>query len=426
MIEKVGHKTLHYLHNTFHSLENINFRYFWFGQCVSLIGTTMQRTAQYWLVYTLTKSPFLLGLLGVCQSLPPLLFSLFAGVIIDRMSKKKLIFITQSLFLVQASVLAALTFSGHIQYWHVLLLSFMYGVTLTFDMPARHAFVYELVGKDDIMNAVSLNSTVFNLSKIIGPAVAGFLMLQLGIGLCFLFNAISYIAVIGGIFLIKIEKLSVVKIKSNIFKDILDGMKYIKSSRILVVSVLIFGIVNAFAMNNDVIIPVFSKTVLGMAEEGYTSLLTAAGVGSLAGAITMASISKKGLNKSLLIYSAIGTSLLLMCLFFISDYGACLVLLAVIGFLNIIFFNTANIIFQTNSSDEYRGRVMSVYSLLIQGLIPIGNFYVGTVMENLGGNSGFISCGAASLLFLIPVLIFNRSIITAWMVKKNSAPIIKC
>ena len=420
MLEKAGQKTLYYLQNTFHSLQNRNFRCFWFGQCVSLIGTSMQRTAQYWLVYTLTKSPFLLGLLGVCQFLPMLLFSLFAGALVDRMPKKKLIFITQSLFLVQACVLAMLTFSGHIQYWHVLLLGSLYGITLTFDMPARHTFIFELVGREEIMNAVSLNSTIFNLSKIIGPAVAGFFMLQFGIGLCFLFNAISYIAVIVGIFFINIENNQAVKTKKRILKDILDGLKYIKSSRTLIVSVLILGIVNIFAMNNDVIIPVFAKTVLGRAAEGYTSLLTAAGIGSLAGAITMASISKNGLKKSLLIYSAVGTSLLLISLFFISGYVACLILLTIIGFLNIVFFNTANIIFQTSSSDEYRGRVMSVYSLLIQGLTPIGNFCTGTVMENFGGNSGFVSCGAASLLFLIPVFLFNRGTISHWPAKDNN------
>ena len=419
MFEKARQKTLYYLQNTFHSLNNRNFKYFWFGQCISLIGTFMQRTAQYWLVYTLTKSPFLLGLLGVCQFLPMLLFSLFAGVVVDRMPKRKLIFITQSLFLVQACVLAILTFSGHIQYWHVLFLSFLYGVTLTFDMPARHAFIYELVGREEIMNAVSLNSTVINLAKIIGPAVAGFFMLQFGIALCFLFNAISYIAVIGGLFIIRTENIPVAKIKHRVFEDIADGLKYIKNSRTLIVNVMIFGIVSTFAMNNDVIIPVFAKTVLGRAAEGYTSLLTAAGIGSLAGAITMASISKNGLNRSLLIYSAAGTSLLLISLFFISDYAACLILLAVIGFLNIVFFNTANTTFQTNSSDEYRGRVMSVYSLLNQGSTPVGNFYAGMVMENFGGNSGFVSCGAASLLFLIPVFIFNRSTILHWMANKN-------
>jgi MFS family permease len=415
MFEFLHRKTTGFFRNAFHSLVHRNFRYFWTGQCVSLIGTFMQRTAQYWLVYTLTKSPLLVGLLGVCQFLPMLLFSLFAGVIIDRFPKKQLLMVTQSLFLLQAIALTALTFTGQIQYWHILVLSAVYGVTQTIDMPARQAFVFELVGKDDIMNAISLNSTAINGAKIVGPAIAGILMLHLGIVLCFFINALSYIAVLGGLFMVKAEPKVLERAGRRMLSEIVDGLKYIKNSEPLVIDVLIFGIVSTFAMNNDVIIPVFAKTVLNMGADGYSLLLTAAGVGSLIGALTMASISNGGVRKNLLVLGAVSTAALQIATVLTASYIVSLVLIAVIGFINLVFFNTANALFQVYATDEYRGRVMSVYSLLAQGSTPIGNFFAGTVMEHIGGDSGFVSCGVVTLLLLVPVFFIKRKMIAEWV-----------
>jgi MFS family permease len=421
MFKRIGQKTTNFFITVFYSLKHKYFRIFWVGQCVSLIGTFMQRTAQYWLVYSITKSPLLVGLLGVCQFLPMLLFSLFAGAIVDRISKKKLIFITQSLFLLQASALALLTFTGSIQYWHVLVLSSVYGVSLTLDMPARHSFIFDLVGKDDILNAISLNSTIINLAKIIGPAAAGILMLHLGIELCFLLNALSYIAVIISLLFIHTEKTMIIKEKVPIFKEIIDGLRYIKASQLLIINVIIFGIVSTFAMNNDVIIPVFAQDVLNKGADGYSLLLTAAGIGSLAGALLMASRSKNGVNMKLLFIGSIGTALLQIALCFTVNYMISLILICIVGFINLVFFNTANSLFQTNTSDEYRGRVMSVYSLLNQGSTPVGNFFAGTAMEHFGGAAGYLLCGVATLLFLLPIFIFKRNAISSCLKNnKNS------
>lgn len=418
MLETVRQKTSYYLSNTFHSLKIRNFRYFWIGQCVSLVGTFMQRTAQYWLVYTLTKSPFLLGILGVCQFMPLLLFSLFAGPLIDRFSRKKVIIVTQSLFMFQAAALTFLTMTGVTQYWHILIISVLYGITQTIDMPARQIFIYELVGKDDILNAVSLNSTIVNVAKIIGPAVAGLLMLYFGISFCFLINALSYIAVIGGLLLIKYTKPDIKKIKRRVVNEVKDGLRYIKQNETLVADVIIFGIVSTFALNNDVIIPVFAKEILGSGADVYSSLLTAAGVGSLIGALFMASRSRHGVKKSLLIYGAIATSLLQVLTIFTANLYLSLLIIAVVGFSNLVFMNTANSMFQLNSSNEYRSRVMSVYALLLQGSTPIGNFFAGSVMDNISGDSGFVACGAVSLLLLLPVLIVKKDLIISWIHKK--------
>lgn len=412
-------KTSHYLDNTFHSLKNRNFRFFWAGQCVSLIGTFMQQTAQYWLVYKLTDSPYMLGMLGVCRFLPLLLFSVFTGPIIDRVSKKRLLIITQSLFMFQAVFMTVLTFTGLIEYWHILVLGALHGITQTIDMPARQTFLFDMVGKSDIMNAVSLNSTIINVAKIIGPALAGLFMLHFGVVLCFLVNAISYIAVLAGLFMIRLDRNEIQHEKRKIFEETFNGLRYIRKSRELIIGILIFGIVSTFAMNNDVIVPVFAKNVLGRGAGEYSGLLTAAGIGSFVGALFMASRSKFGINKKLFIYGAIGTAFLQVSTIFTGSYYVSLILLAAIGFLNLAFFNTANAIFHMNSSDEYRARVMSVYSLLNQGSTPIGNFYAGTIMDGFGGNMGFLACGGMTLILLILVFVFGRNTVRKWMFSKD-------
>jgi predicted MFS family arabinose efflux permease len=272
-----------------------------------------------------------------------------------------------------------------------------------------------MVGEEDIANAVSLNSSIINLAKIIGPAIAGLFMLHFGVVLCFFVNALSYIAVIGGLFLIKIEKAHVRKEKPRIMQEVFDGLRYIKGNQVLMICILIFGIVSTFAMNNDVIVPVFAQEVLGEGAGGYSNLLTAAGIGSLVAALFMASRSKNGVNKNFLVFGALSTALLQVLTVFTANYYISLVLLAAIGFVNIVFFNTANAMFQLNSPDEYRARVMSVYSLLAMGSTPVGNFLTGAVMDSIGGDSGFLFCGIVTLALLAPVFVFKRKPISAWV-----------
>ncbi len=403
------------LETTFSSLKYKNFRYFWFGQCISLMGTWMQRTAQVWLVYTITKSPFLVGLLGVCQFTPMLLFTLFAGVFVDRFPKRKILLLTQFLFMLQAVVLTLLTYSGVIRYWHILVLSAFFGLTQTLDMPARQSFFIELVGKADVMNGISLNSTVVNLAKIIGPAAAGIVMLKYGIVFCFLLNALSYLAVLTGLFLMKTNDTVPKRIRRNAVQEIAEGLKYIWSNETMSVNVLIMAVVCTFAMNNDVIIPVFTKSVLEMGADAYTSLMTAIGVGAFTAAIVMAATAKTGIKRRILLISGTATASIQIIMFFVRNHFAALVLTAAVGFCNLAFINRGNSIFQIYSSDEYRGRVMSVYSFLNQGSTPVGNFFAGTVMEHLGGRSGFPACGAATLICLIPVLFLKRKAIRGWL-----------
>lgn len=402
------------LKTTFRSLQYRNFRLFWFGQCISLTGTWMQRTAQTWLVYTVTKSPMKVGLLGVAQFMPLLLFSLFAGVVVDRFSKKKLLILTQSLFLLQAVVMTVLTYLGIIQYWHILALSFLFGLTQTLDMPARQSFFIDLVGRKDLTNAISLNSTIVNLAKIVGPAVSGIIMAQYGIVFCFFINAVSYLPVILGIVMIHAPGAVSVSAQNSMLPQVADGIRYIRKNRTLVTNVLMMAAVCTFAMNTDVIIPVYAEGVLGRGASGYSFLLSMVGVGAFIAAVIMAYFSKNGVVNRLLLISGVGTAVAQLFTVVTGWFAFCAVMLVLTGFFNLLFINTGNSIFQINSSDEYRGRVMSVYSFLNLGSTPVGNFLSGFVMDRVPGDSGFLFCGITTLALLFGIFSIERREIVSW------------
>lgn len=405
-----------FIESTFASLKHKNFRIFWSGQCISLLGTWMQRTALVWLVYTTTNSPFLVGLVGVAQFLPMLFFTLFTGAVVDRFPKRKILIVTQSLLMIQALALSILAASDSSRYWQLLLLCAFLGITNTIDMPARLSFFVELVGKDDIMNAVSLNSSIVNLARIIGPAVAGIIMINFGAPMCFFINALSFLAVIFSLTKLKIKDTVQISNNSrNLLSEIKDGIYFIKNDETLMINAVFLAILCTFAMNTEVIVPVFVKTVLNMGTGAYTKLLSAAGAGSLAGAVTMAAVAKRGVKKGLLLISAAATISIHIFMLFSSNYTLSLLLVASIGYCNLVFLNVGNSIFQIYAPDQYRGRVMSVYSFLTQGSTPIGNFFAGSAMELLGGRAGFPVCGIAALICLVPVVKRKKTSIRMWL-----------
>lgn len=417
MFSKAGN----FFKTTFRSLQYRNFRLFWFGQCISLTGTWVQRTAQTWLVYSVTNSPFKVGLVGVAQFLPMLFLSLFAGVVVDRFSKKKLLVLTQALFLAQAIIMTILTSLGIIQFWHILLLSFLFGLTQTLDMPARQSFFIDLVGPENVTNAISLNSTIVNLARILGPAISGVLMVKLGAAMCFFINSVSFIPVIAGILLIRTNETRAVRRSVNMLPEIADGMRYIKQSKTLVANVLVMAVVCTFAFNNDVVIPVYAREFLGGGVNGYSFMLSMAGLGAFCAAILMAYRSKNGVSKRLLIISGTGTAVMQVVTVLTRQYAISAIIILVIGFFNLIFMNTANSIFQVSSSNEYRGRVMSVYSFLNMGSTPIGNFLAGAVMERAAGDSGFLFCGGVTLVLLAVIAIFTRKELARWFHREQRA-----
>lgn len=400
---------------TFKSLRHRDFRLFWFGQCISLTGTWLQRTAQVWLVYTLTSSPFMVGVIGVCQFMPIMLFSLFAGIVVDRFPKKNLLIFTQSVFMVQAAVMTILTYTGKINVESVLVLSAVYGLTQTLDTPARQSFFVHLVGKEDVTNAISLNSTVFNLARIVGPAVAGLLMVSCGMVFCFFINTVSFVPVIAGIAMIRSKGENSVRLTGRMLEQLTGGIKYIAKNDTLILNVLAMAVFCTFAMNTDVIVPVFAREVLNRGADGYTSLLTASGIGAFFAAVTMAYVSRSGVHKKMLLYSGIFSAAIQISLLFIKWFIPAAILIAVAGFINLAFLNTANSIFQINSSDEYRGRVMSVYAFLNQGSTPVGNLCAGSVMERFGGAFGFFACGGITAAALVIIFILRRKTVRTWL-----------
>lgn len=398
----------------FSSLKHRDFRIFWIGQCVSLMGTWMQRTALIWLVYTMTDSPFLVGLVGVAQFLPMLLFTLFAGAVVDRFPKRKILIVTQSLLMLQAFALAMLAFFNSEQYWQLLLLCAFLGITTTIDMPARLSFFADLVGKEDVMNAVSLNSSIVNLARIIGPAVAGIVMMKFGAAVCFLINALSFLAVIYSLTRIETKDSIAPPQKRNMLEEVKEGLAYIKNDETLYLNAVFLAIVSTFAMNSEVIIPVFAKTVLGMGAGAYTKLLSAAGAGSLAGAVTMASLSKKGVRKWILLVGAAATLSVQVLMAIAWNYALALLFVAMIGFFNLVFLNAGNSIFQVYAPDKYRGRVMSVYSFLTQGSLPVGNFFAGTAMQAFGGWAGYPACGLTAFICLALFMGNKKEVVKGW------------
>jgi len=390
------------------ALQHKNYRLFWFGQCVSLLGTWMQQTAQIWLVYSLTKSAFKLGLLGVCQYAPILVLSLFAGVFVDRFPKKKLLITIQALMMLQAIVFAILLYTGSIQYWHILVLSSFLGLLNTFDLPLRQSFMIEMVGRDDLMGAIALNGVIVNVARIAGPAFAGMIIAYGSINLCFLLNALSFVAVLLCLSFIKIHVTPIVKKLGGVVGEALAGLRYIASNKEVSRALLTVIVIGTFAMNSSVLIPVFVKEVLHHGAQAYTTILSCIGVGSLVGAIFISSTSKKGPNKYYLFGSALLLGVFLIVFSVVKQYGLAIICAPLYGFLNMVFLTSANSTIQLSIDHEYRGRVMSIYGLAFMGTTPIGNFYAGTITEYFGVNIGFLLCGIVTILCVLLVLFVMR------------------
>jgi MFS family permease len=398
-----------FIKENFPALTHKNFRYYWIGQCVSLIGTWTQNIGQSWLVLSITGSPFLLGLLTAVQFLPILIFSLFAGVVVDKYPKKKILLVTQTISMVLAFTLAILIFTHNTRYIYILILAFILGLANTIDMPARQSFTIELAGKEDLLNAIALNSAIFNLARILGPAIGALLMAYLGAGWCFLINGISFIAVIYGLTNIKTsnfvrERLS----DKNIFAEIKDGLIYIYKNTTLLKPILMVTVIGIFAFNYAVLAPVLTKAVFHRQEKSYGFLMSALGVGSLFGALTVSVINKSGPKKKMLFISCSVISVMLFLVGLSNSFYLTALLFVITGIFNMYFSITANSTLQINSSNEFRGRVMSVYSLVFAGVAPIGSMLAGVTSEKLGVQAAFSLSGVS--IFIL-VLIINATFI---------------
>jgi MFS family permease len=395
--------------SNFHALTHRNFRLYWIGQCVSLVGTWTQNIGQSWLILSLTGSPLLLGILGAVQFLPITLFSLFAGVFVDKYPKRRILLITQTISMVLAFILSALVFTHHVRYGYVLTLALILGFSNTIDLPTRQSFTIEMAGKEDLMNAIALNSATFNLARILGPAIGAIVLATFGAGWCFLLNGFSFMAVIASLLKIEVKPYVREKVQSsNILKEIMDGLKYIVSEPSLLQTLLMVLVVGIFVFNFNILIPVFTKTILHKGEKVYGLLMSALGAGSLLGALMVTIRSKSGPKLKVLIGSSIMISISLILVNFTKNFYITSLLLIVTGIFNIWFSTTANSTLQMTSKDEYRGRVMSVYSLVFAGATPIGNMFAGITSDRLGANTSFLLSGALTILLIALILFLSK------------------
>lgn len=395
------------LRQLFPALTHRNFNIFWKGQCVSLIGTWMQNTALSWLVYDLTKNEFYVGLLSAVQFTPVLLFSLYAGVIIEKYPKRKLIILTQTIQAIGALLLFIMILTHTIRYEFILIIMFFIGMAQAIDNPARQSFVVEMVeGREDLMNGIALNSAAFNGARLIGPSFAGIVLAKLGATWCFFLNSISFIAVLGGLFMmIMDDKPERTEIK-NPKQDILDGIRYIVKTPKLLYTFIASAIIPTFCMNFNTLVPIYTRDVLNLHEKEYGAMLSAIGFGALISAISVATKNKRsGAIRKQIIGSA-GLSFALIMVGIFHNYFNSLVFFAVAGFFMILFNTTCNTVLQLNSPDEMRGRIMSVYSFTFGGLAPIGSLYAGTAARFLGTSYTFMLSGTIGLIAFM--LLFKK------------------
>ena len=371
----------------FLALRHRNFRLFWTGQLISLIGTWMQTTGQAWLVLELTHSALLLGLVGALQFLPVLILSLFGGVLADRLPKRTVLRFTQSFATLQAFVLWILVATGEVRLWHVLVLASLLGLTNSVDMPTRQAFVVEMVGREDLPNAIALNSSLFNMARILGPGLGGLIIAWLGVAPLFLLNAVSFIPVIIGLFLIDKSTLYAQVKRTPAGKDapgqgtlqsMREGLAYVARTPSILLIITVIGVVSLFGINFNVVLPLFATDVLHVGAVGFGFISSAFGFGSLCSALWLAWSNRRP-GVTWLLYG-VGIFCVLEILFALSHlYLLSLVLIAGVGFAQIAFSATANTIVQTVAPDRLRGRVMSVYMMVFAGSVPPGNLFTGGI-----------------------------------------------
>jgi MFS family permease len=386
------------LPGAFRALRHRNFRLYFGGQLTSLTGTWMQSVAQSWLVLKLTNSALMLGLVTFANYLPILLVALFAGVIVDHVDRRRLIVVSQVLMMLSAFVLAALTWTGAVRVEHVIILAAFNGIVSSFDMPGRQAFVVEMVGMEDLPNAIALNSMMFNGARTIGPAVAGMLIYLVGTATCFFLNGISYLAVIWSLLAMRLPRRTVESVGVNMLQRVREGMTYVWEHRPSYYLLLVVAINSGLGMQYAVLMPVFAQNILHAGSRGYGVLMGAQGVGAVIGAVALAwrSGTPRGLRQSLTAGLFL-TAFAIIAFGFSSSMMFSLIAQLFIGAGLINYMATTNTMLQIFVSDELRGRVMSFYTLSFIGIAPLGALMVGYIGEHLGAQAAVIICGGLSL-----------------------------
>ena len=388
----------------FRTMRYRNFRLFFIGQGISLIGTWMEAIAMSWLVYRMTNSPLLLGIVGFSSQIPTFIFSPLAGLLADRMNRRRILLITQTLSMVQAFILAILTLTGTIAVWHIIVLGVCLGLINSFDIPARQSFIVEMVEKkENLGNAIALNSLMFNGARLIGPSIAGVIIAIMGEGMCFLLNAISFLAVIASLMAMDVKERATGKAHIRLFEELKEGFSYTFGFQPIKLIILLLAVISLMGTSYIVLMPVFARDVLMGGPQTFGLLMAAIGVGALAATLYLASRkSIVGLGDLIPICASI-FALGLIAFSFSRTLWLSVLLLAISGFGFMTHMAASNTILQTISDDDKRGRVMSFYTMAFMGMTPLGSLLAGTLANKIGAATtlvlGGASCILASILF---------------------------
>ncbi|MDD5746386.1 MAG: MFS transporter [Candidatus Omnitrophica bacterium] len=392
----------------FRALHYKNYRLFFSGQVISLIGTWMQQVALSWLVYRLTNSALLLGVVGFFSQLPGLLFTVFAGVIADRYNRHRMLIVTQSLAMVQAFVLSILVLTNTIQIWHIVLLSTLLGLVNAFDIPIRQSFTIEMIDrKEDLGNAIALNSSIFNMARLIGPSIAGIIIAVAGEGVCFLINALSYLAVIASLMMMTIHKRKPKSRETHILEELREGWRYTFGFGPIRAILLLLATVSMIGVPYQILMPVFARDILHGGPRTLGFLMAMAGIGALAGALFLARRkSVLGLEKMIAGAACIfGIGITIFS--FSRVVGLSMLIILFCGFGIMIQMASSNTILQTIVDEDKRGRIMSFYTLAFTGMVPFGSLFAGGVASKIGAPSTLLISG---LLCIIASCLFARKL----------------
>lgn len=395
---------------TFAALRHRNYRLWFWGQMTSLFGTWMQTTAQGFLIYQLTNSSAFLGYVGFASGVPSWLFMMYAGVVADRMSRRRLLIITQSAMMIQAFILAVLTFTGIVQPWHILILAFGLGLANAFDSPTRLAFVSEMVDREDLTNAIALNATIFNTATAIGPALAGLIYALFGPAWCFTINGISFIAVIAALTAMRLKPQTLLSHNHSTFVALKEGVNYVKQHLIVRTIFVLVASASLFGMSLGTLIPAWTVKILhgNAATNGF--LFSARGVGSLIGALSIASMGRNVARGKFISAGSLLFPVFIAIFALIHWLPFSLLLMIFIGCATVFVLNLCNATIQALVPDVLRGRIMGVYSTVFMGSMPLGALFLGSVAQQTGeAEAALLSAAAAfsiSLLiwFFVPKL----------------------
>jgi MFS family permease len=385
------------------ALRHRNYCLFFAGQLVSLVGTWMQMAAQPWLVYSITKSAFWLGAVGFAGQIPVFLLAFIGGMAADRYNRHRIVIAAQAASMMLAFALALLDFSGKVTIWPIFVLALLLGIVNAFDMPGRQAFIVELVEREDLMNAIALNSSIFNGARVIGPSLAGFLLAGIGAGWCFFANGVSYIAVIIGLLLMKLKPRKIAGSGDSSLSNVLGGFRYVHRTKPVRAVILMLALTSIAGMPYSVLMPKFADQILHGGPRGFGILMSSIGLGALAGALSLTARSEtKGLGKLIACTGAgFGVSLILFSMsrwFWVS-----VLLLLPAGFFFMVQMASTNTLIQTMVPDRLRGRVMAVHTMTFMGMMSLGSIIAGSVADKLGApltlECGGIACIAGALVF---------------------------